>query len=235
MKSGHSMIKYLTAFSGQEINFTNVIPKFTIDVISTAVCGIESNSFELDEPSMVEQMSRRMELAFGGVQVLKLLLVMCFPAVGNLFKMSFFDKEAEHFFMHAITQTIRAREANPGGKQDDFVQLMLEGRKGLDKKKEDGEENGGGSKSVVFLDDVHIVANCVLFILAGHATTHIGIVFALYALATHPEIQDRLRREIEDGLKKEGVKTDEGEFLSYDGLHALKYMDMVINGNWLDT
>jgi cytochrome P450 len=68
------------------------------------------------------------------------------------------------------------------------------------------------------------VANCVLFIVAGFDTTQSLMLFLAYVLALHPEVQDKLRSEI-DTVPEE----NDGE-MTYDGLNKMEYLDMVING-----
>jgi cytochrome P450 family 6 len=52
--------------------------------------------------------------------------------------------------------------------------------------------------------------------------------FALYELALHPEIQHRLREEILQVLRKHDGN------LTYDGIHNMSYMDMVVSGEELN-
>lgn len=246
-----------------EVDFVPIIGKYTIEIISTAVCGIQSKSFECIQPSVMEVMSGKLALEFGPLQTLKILLIMIFPIVANFFKMAFFNKESEAYFMWAIKQTIKNREdpKNKDKSWDDFIQLMIEGRRGTGKK--DGDENGDksgdtppdedGERSLEFLNDDYIVANCVLFILAGETfcifahilckfkllynvffkiagydTTHAALLFGLYSLALNPDMQERLRKEIEEAVEHEALK--ESGFLTYDTLHTLKYLDMILNG-----
>jgi len=74
------------------------------------------------------------------------------------------------------------------------------------------------------LDDDGIAANCVLFILAGFDTTQSLLLFSAYALAMNPDVQERLRIEVESVLAETS-----GEF-TYEGLSKMTYLDMVING-----
>jgi hypothetical protein len=48
--------------------------------------------------------------------------------------------------------------------------------------------------------------------------------YALYELALHPEIQNRLRAEIMQVLNKHNGQ------LTYDGLQEMAYLDMVVSG-----
>lgn len=76
------------------------------------------------------------------------------------------------------------------------------------------------------LDDEGIAANCVLFILAGFDTTQSLLLFSTYALAVNPDVQERLREEINSVLEETGGK------FTYDGLSKMVYLDMVIQGKF---
>jgi cytochrome P450 family 6 len=53
--------------------------------------------------------------------------------------------------------------------------------------------------------------------------------YALYELALHPEIQNRLRAEIMQVLNKHNGK------LTYDGIHEMDYLDMVVSGGLIEA
>ncbi|KAL1116148.1 hypothetical protein AAG570_005643 [Ranatra chinensis] len=59
--------------------------------------------------------------------------------------------------------------------------------------------------------------------LDGNETSSIAMAFALYELAAHPQVQQQLRQEIFTA----GISTTSG--ITYDKLHALNYLDMVMN------
>ncbi|GAA0506392.1 Cytochrome P450 [Halorubrum aquaticum] len=46
------------------------------------------------------------------------------------------------------------------------------------------------------IDDDELVDNAVTFLFAGHETSALGLTYTLHALATHPDIQERVRREV---------------------------------------
>lgn len=69
-----------------------------------------------------------------------------------------------------------------------------------------------------------IVAQSYVFFLAGFETSSTTMTFALFELAIHPEIQDRVRKEIQTVLSKHDNQ------MTYDSLNELKYMGQVIDG-----
>jgi len=68
------------------------------------------------------------------------------------------------------------------------------------------------------------VAQALIFLIAGYETSAGTLSFALYELALHPEIQQRLRAEILQVLSKHGGK------LTYDGMQDMSYLERVVSG-----
>lgn len=53
-----------------------------------------------------------------------------------------------------------------------------------------------------------IIANCITFIQAGNLTSSSGISWLVYYMAKHQDIQDKLRREINEHMPALDDKTD---------------------------
>ncbi|KAH6939349.1 hypothetical protein HPB50_017403 [Hyalomma asiaticum] len=64
-----------------------------------------------------------------------------------------------------------------------------------------------------------VLYNACVYVFAGFDGTTHAVVAALYALALHQDIQEKLRKEITSVLNKEGK-------LTYETIGQLKYMDM---------
>uniref|UniRef100_A0A1B0CD18 Cytochrome n=1 Tax=Lutzomyia longipalpis TaxID=7200 RepID=A0A1B0CD18_LUTLO len=71
----------------------------------------------------------------------------------------------------------------------------------------------------VFFGDV-LVAQAAIFVSAGYETTSSATSFALYELAKHPQIQEKVREEILKELENGGI--------SYERINKLEYLNMVI-------
>uniref|UniRef100_T1J9R3 Cytochrome P450 n=1 Tax=Strigamia maritima TaxID=126957 RepID=T1J9R3_STRMM len=68
-----------------------------------------------------------------------------------------------------------------------------------------------------------LVAQTIIFLLAGHETTANTINFMVYELARDQDIQDKLIKEVDE------VMTESKGKLSYEGVTSMRYLDMVIS------
>nr|CAH7736637.1 unnamed protein product [Callosobruchus chinensis] len=138
------------------------------------------------------------------------------------------------FFRTLIKDTISYRTAN-GISRPDLIQFLLDTRKGtVHEASQDSNEtqfsvvseSDLGSKNKKFsteLTDDDITAQGLDFFYGGSYSTPSLITFCSHELAFHPEIQDKLRREIDGTTKENGGK------ISYELLTRMKYLDMVVS------
>uniref|UniRef100_A0A8D1K222 unspecific monooxygenase n=1 Tax=Sus scrofa TaxID=9823 RepID=A0A8D1K222_PIG len=75
---------------------------------------------------------------------------------------------------------------------------------------------------VKFLFDEELVAQGITFIFAGYETTSTPLSFLMYKLATHPDIQEKLQKEIDVTFPSKTPPT-------YDALAQMEYLDMLLN------
>ena len=73
------------------------------------------------------------------------------------------------------------------------------------------------------------VGQAFQFLTAGFETSGSTLIFALYEIALHPEIQNRLRVEIMQELNKHNGQP------TYDGIQDLAYLDKVVSGRSIET
>jgi len=74
-----------------------------------------------------------------------------------------------------------------------------------------------------------LAAHSFMFFVGGFETSARTMSFCLYELALNPDIQDRLRNEIDTVLKKHGGS------LTYDGIQEMSYLDKTLSGTILET
>ncbi|KMQ85973.1 cytochrome p450 9e2, partial [Lasius niger] len=107
-----------------------------------------------------------------------------------------------------VGETIKTREKQ-GIVRPDMIHLLMQ-----------AQDKDSSSNHKMTLDD--IVAQAFIFFLAGFETSAILMCFVAHELAVNPDIQDRLREEVQQHLV-------EGNEISYESLSKMTYMDMVIS------
>lgn len=59
--------------------------------------------------------------------------------------------------------------------------------------------------SLVDLSLTEILAQCIIFFVAGYETTAATMAFASYSLALNPDVQEKLIKEIDDAIRENNV------------------------------
>lgn len=75
----------------------------------------------------------------------------------------------------------------------------------------------------ILSEDHEVSAQAAQFFLAGYETTSATFTFALYEIALHQDVQDKLRQEISNNLN------DDEEF-SYNAITSMPYLNKVALG-----
>ena len=75
------------------------------------------------------------------------------------------------------------------------------------------------SKKDIKFDELDIVASAILFMVAGSDTSANTLAFTCYQLAKNPEIQEKLRNEINSMYEGNPTK----ESLTYEDLQKMPY------------
>ncbi|GAB0095793.1 hypothetical protein DMENIID0001_112190 [Sergentomyia squamirostris] len=124
-------------------------------------------------------------------------------------------KECTEFFTRIVTETVQYRETE-NVHRGDMLNLLIQ-LKNKSKLDSDDEEEVGK----ITLNE--LIAHSFIFLVVGFATSSATMKFRLMELAHHPEIQDRVRKEIKSVLSKHDNK------FTYESLSEMKYLEQVIN------
>lgn len=197
------------------VDMKDITNRFTIDVVSSAAFGIESSTLDHKNPELVSIFRK----VFGdeGVGKLQQIMTAVFPNVSKRLNLRMFHKSVQEFFDDIVGGTIAYREANKI-ERNDFLNMLIQLK---NKGSIEGEISTENRK--LTLDEC--IAQAFIFFFAGADTSSTTISFAMTALAQRPEIQEKLRDEINEiAEKSDGV-------ITYDGLHEMTYLNQVMNGN----
>ncbi|XP_020280574.1 cytochrome P450 9e2-like [Pseudomyrmex gracilis] len=188
-----------------DTNIKDAFTKYTNDVIATCAFGIKIDSMK--DPENKFYVYGKEVTNFSGLRSLKFLFLRTFPKLGKFFHIKLISKDASDFFRDSIQTTIATRDAEHITRPD-MLQLMMDVR----------NKDGGRA-----LNTEEIVAEAFVFFFAGFETTSTTLCFAAHLLATNPDVQFKLRQEIDKVLEESN-----GE-VTYEAINHLEYLEAVIN------
>lgn len=204
---------------------------FTMDVIASTAFGVKVDSHNDPNNQFVRMAKKAIEMSFASFNaILFLFLPFLVKPLSSLGLMSLFPKDAITFFVSVIDRAISERQNLDSESTDvDFLQLMVNAHVDDDEYKKKTEEEKSSSEKATWtkskgLSHEEILAQSILFFLAGYDATANTLALFGYELACHPDIQDRLIEEIDRVMKDEKQVT-------YDLVHAssMPYLDMCIS------
>ncbi|XP_037953932.1 probable cytochrome P450 6a18 [Teleopsis dalmanni] len=212
---GEQFIDVLGEMVKSEHNFDvrELCARFTTDVIGTCAFGIECNS--LKDPNAEFRCWGRKALTLNRHGAFISGLIESFPKLARKLRMKIIHNEINDFFMRIVHETVELRERK-NIKRNDFMDLLVELKKTKTIKLENGEVLTGLTMN-------EVAAQAFVFFLAGFETSSSTMSFALYELAQHEEIQNKMREEVTEVLAKHNNQ------LSYECIKELTYVDQVIS------
>ncbi|XP_044259566.1 probable cytochrome P450 6a13 isoform X2 [Tribolium madens] len=204
------------------IDIKNILARFTTDIIGSCAFGIDCNS--LKNPD--DEFTQYLKLFFveGFWENINGIITFVAPEFAKKLKLRVVNPDLSKFFMKVVQDTVNLRERNNIYRKD-FMHLLLQ-LKNRGKLVDDDsilKSNTDGENKEVTLTLNELAAQAFVFFLAGYETSSTTMTFCLYELASNPEIQQKLRDEINEVFKKHENK------LTYNAIMEMRYMDKVVN------
>ncbi|KAH8356247.1 hypothetical protein KR200_000355, partial [Drosophila serrata] len=199
------------------LDIRDIMARFTVDVIGTCAFGIKCNSLR-DENSEFLHFGKRSLVDKRHGPLLNGFMH-SYPKLARQLR---FVRTAQHiqkFYKRIVYETVSLREKE-NIRRNDFMDLLID----MKNKKEIILENGDVVKGLT-MDEV--LAQVFVFFIAGFETSSSTMAYALYELAKNPNIQDKVRNEVEEVLENHGQE------FSFESIKDLKYLSMVIDGKLL--
>ncbi|CAD1475072.1 unnamed protein product, partial [Heterotrigona itama] len=203
----NTLEKYMeTLVSEREcIEVREVAARFTTDVIASCAFGVETNAM-----SKAQSRFREIGKEFFGPglkQVLKHRFREGFPRFYTLLGYVLPKDDTTIFFTNAVMDMIEHRRKN-NIVRPDFINTLMD--------LQDHPE-----KMNIELTTSFLVAQAFVFFMAGFETSSSAIATALYELAQHQDVQDKLRNEI-----REYYELTNGEW-QYENIKKMAILDAV--------
>nr|XP_022915994.1 cytochrome P450 6k1-like [Onthophagus taurus] len=199
---GDNLLEYISDNSEEQISATDIVQKYSTDVITLTAFGIKANSFIDSNAISIKTAKIVFEGTFyRGVQFMSYFIS---PILTRIFNMQFIHKAGVDIVKEMIKDVGIYRKQNKIVKND-FIGTML-----------DMLEN-----KTYIEGEKEIYGQGVQFWLAGFETIGSSLIFLLYELAHHQEIQERLRKEIMKTFEAEKGK------ISFKAIKEMEYLIMV--------
>ncbi|XP_034230384.1 probable cytochrome P450 6a14 [Thrips palmi] len=187
--------------AGGELEMAEVMAKFTTDVIGSCAFGVEANSLK-DPDAQFRNMGREL-FTIPRWRAILFVLGETMPPLRRLLPVPLLSRNVSTFFTSTFNENVRYREQS-GDQRHDFVDLLIQLKKGD------------------AIDPAIMPAQAFIFFIAGFETSSGATSACLMELAHHPDVQDRLREEVDRVLAKHaGV-------ISYEALQEMTYMEQVL-------
>ncbi|KAK4307423.1 hypothetical protein Pmani_020812 [Petrolisthes manimaculis] len=193
--------------------------RFTMDTIASCAFGIEPKSMTDEKPVFAQKADNFFSMS--PFKFVRFMLMFMLPKVFDALGLKV-DTADIDFFRDVVEKTIRSRQQNDR-QRGDFLDLMLNARETDNEEEKTNQDKNLSTKSAKHVLTNHtVLAQCIMFLIAGYDTTASTLAFASQLLAKDVKVQQQLREEIQKMVKEEGE-------LTYQGVMEAKLLDACIN------
>lgn len=213
--------------SSEVIDVREVLENYATEVISSCAFGINSHSFD-NEDDAFKKAGKKIFDWDDKFRAFSLMSHFLMPALARLLRLKFVDPTSAKFLKAVFFKSLTQREQNKTVRND-LLDLLIK-LKNEDSGK-DGITWGEQIALTILIVEIRastegdvLLAQAVQFFMAGFETSGSTVGFALFELAWHPEIQERLRNEVKVAIGRHGN-------CGYEAIKEMTYLDMVIKGS----
>ncbi|CAG9766993.1 unnamed protein product [Ceutorhynchus assimilis] len=199
----------------QSLDIKDVLSRFSIDVISACAFGLQSKTLENQNEELIGHSRAFFDVQWSRT---KNTLVVLIPRyILSFFRFKLFPKETSNFFLN-LFRSVKEQRQEETTKRNDLAELLLDL---CDKTKDHSDFSGKGKMEALSFNE--IAAQMYFFFEAGFETSSSTLTWILYELAANPNIQNRLRQEINEILQKYNGQ------IVYDAINEMEYLDRVFD------
>ncbi|XP_071576390.1 probable cytochrome P450 6a14 [Temnothorax nylanderi] len=198
------------------IEIKDMFARYSTDIIMSTAFGIKSNCIKQPDN----------EFRYWGKKVFEekpfwnALLIFA-PQIMDFFSIPFTDRGVTNFFTKMFRDNVEYRQSHNVIRHD-FMNLLIQLMEKGYVEPDDEEDITGISSNVNRLTMLEAAAQAYVFFLAGFETSSTTATYCLYELAQHQDIQNKVRKEIDEILKKHGEMT-------YNAVNEMTYLHKVVN------
>ncbi|RWS07829.1 Cytochrome P450 3A13-like protein [Dinothrombium tinctorium] len=222
----------------EEVDMKSLFGSFAMNVIARCAFGTETDTYKNPNDPFVTNAIEWLHLKFSRV----LLTMFCPKFFRKLFNIDPTPQRVVFFFVQLTKHLINQRKESKI-KTNDFLQLLIDAEQsstdleneikdindgliGNSESREEIERNARllneAKHSGKKLSEEEIIAQVMVFLVAGYETTASLLSFTSYCLAINESVQEKLYDEIKTNVDKINE-------INYELLNSLPYLNAVIN------
>uniref|UniRef100_A0A2K6FI76 unspecific monooxygenase n=1 Tax=Propithecus coquereli TaxID=379532 RepID=A0A2K6FI76_PROCO len=202
--------QFCANFNFQCLSLLSIFGAYSMDVITATSFGVNIDSLNNPQDPFVEKTKKLLKVDFLDPLFLSITLFPFLTPIFEALNISMFPKDTTNFLKNSVKRMKESRLQDKQKHRVDFLQLMID------------SQNSKETESHKVLSDLELMAQAIIFIFAGYETTSSILSFIMYELATHPDVQQKLHKEIDAALPNKTPAT-------YDALVQMEYLEMVVN------
>eukprot|EP00057_Strongylocentrotus_purpuratus_P033355 XP_791117.3 PREDICTED: cytochrome P450 3A40 [Strongylocentrotus purpuratus] len=219
------------------IDSLELFGSFAMDSVASCGFGLKVNSQKDKDHPFITHGKRFFEffLIFNSPLFMAVSCMPCLRPVFKFFNFTLFPKDVINFFTDVTEKAVALRESHPSKQRVDFLQLLIDAKNGKSKMANENDEDdihnkyfkdAGADENILtktqkYMTREELLAQSMVFLVAGYDTTATLLTFASYLLASNPDCQDKLIAEIDDIAPK---RDDVG----YTTISKMPYLDQVV-------
>ncbi|XP_022904662.1 cytochrome P450 6j1-like [Onthophagus taurus] len=197
VKASKRMIEYIETKKTLEVR--DLMTRFVADSNALSAFGVEAESFDRDDAMYRKLGNQIMEP--GRLMALKFFIMVMTPFLAKLLRLRFITEDVVDFVKQTIKTALKHRNEN-NLKNNDFLDAIM------------------ALKSETF-DEIDVISWCFGFFTDPNTGNQSGYI--LYALARNPEVQKKLKSEIDTVLERYN-----GE-ITFEAIQEMSYLDCVVS------
>ncbi|XP_051877924.1 cytochrome P450 3A30-like [Pristis pectinata] len=202
----------------EAVSVKDLFGPYGMDIISSTSFSVDVDSINNPDDPVIVNIKKLIKFSFfNPALILSLLIPALTPILAKL-QFSFFEKDASDFLMRTLLAFKAKRQKGENAHRMDFLQMMMDSQATAT----NSEKNNGNNSPHKGLTDSEILAQSMIFILAGYETTSTTLSYVVYNLAMYPDVQKKLQQAIDKTFPNKAPPT-------YDGVMQLEYLEMVIS------